>query len=165
MIRRGVHKSVQALEADIRTWIAGWNENPKPLPGPRPPKRSSTHWQDISSGFPAGRTSAVGHLPLGARPAARELRWGARRPLPAVIVLIVEFHHDHSAAAYEGGCGPGVPGAAAPGREGSARSAQERGRRHLAEDETGRARSPGRGHAAKRYRRPAWFELHDRASR
>ena len=31
MIRRGVHKSVQALEADIRAWIASWNENPKPF--------------------------------------------------------------------------------------------------------------------------------------
>jgi transposase len=31
MIRRGVHKSVQALEADIRTWIASWNQNPKPF--------------------------------------------------------------------------------------------------------------------------------------
>ena len=31
MIRRGVHKSVQALEADIRTWIDHWNENPKPF--------------------------------------------------------------------------------------------------------------------------------------
>jgi transposase len=30
-IRRGVHKSVQALEADIRAWIAGWNTNPKPF--------------------------------------------------------------------------------------------------------------------------------------
>ncbi|WP_327689499.1 IS630 family transposase [Streptomyces tubercidicus] len=30
-IRRGVHKSVQALEKDIRTWITTWNENPKPF--------------------------------------------------------------------------------------------------------------------------------------
>jgi len=30
-IRRGVHKSVQALEADIRTWIESWNENPRPF--------------------------------------------------------------------------------------------------------------------------------------
>jgi transposase len=30
-IRRGVHKSVQALEADIRDWIAQWNQNPKPF--------------------------------------------------------------------------------------------------------------------------------------
>jgi hypothetical protein len=29
MIRRGVHKSVQALEADIRTWIENWNADPK----------------------------------------------------------------------------------------------------------------------------------------
>ena len=30
-IRRGVHKSVQALEADIRAWIASWNADPKPF--------------------------------------------------------------------------------------------------------------------------------------
>ena len=31
MIRRGAHKSVQALEADIRAWIAAWNDDPKPF--------------------------------------------------------------------------------------------------------------------------------------
>jgi hypothetical protein len=31
MIRRGVHKSVQALEAGIRTWIDTWNQNPRPF--------------------------------------------------------------------------------------------------------------------------------------
>jgi hypothetical protein len=25
-----VHKSVQALEADIRAWIASWNADPRP---------------------------------------------------------------------------------------------------------------------------------------
>jgi len=30
-IRRGAHKSVQALEADIRSWIADWNNNPRPF--------------------------------------------------------------------------------------------------------------------------------------
>jgi transposase len=30
-IRRGVHKSVQALEADIRAWITGWNQKPRPF--------------------------------------------------------------------------------------------------------------------------------------
>jgi transposase len=30
-IRRGVHKSVQALEADIRTWMQQWNTDPKPF--------------------------------------------------------------------------------------------------------------------------------------
>jgi transposase len=30
-IRRGVHKSIQALEADIRDWIQTWNENPRPF--------------------------------------------------------------------------------------------------------------------------------------
>ncbi|WP_344222345.1 IS630 family transposase [Kribbella sancticallisti] len=31
LLRRGVHKSVQALEKDVRDWIAEWNENPKPF--------------------------------------------------------------------------------------------------------------------------------------
>ena len=31
MIRRGVHKSVAALEKDIRNWIKDWNQNPKPF--------------------------------------------------------------------------------------------------------------------------------------
>ena len=30
-IRRGAHKSVQALEADIRDWIENWNQNPRPF--------------------------------------------------------------------------------------------------------------------------------------
>ncbi|WP_229348728.1 IS630 family transposase [Streptomyces sp. UNOB3_S3] len=29
-LRRGVHRSVQALERDIRNWIATWNDNPRP---------------------------------------------------------------------------------------------------------------------------------------
>ena len=31
MIRRGVHKSVQALEKDVRAWIKTWNQNPRPF--------------------------------------------------------------------------------------------------------------------------------------
>jgi transposase len=31
LIRRGVHTSVQALEAEIRDWIATWNDNPRPF--------------------------------------------------------------------------------------------------------------------------------------
>jgi transposase len=31
LIRRGVHKSVQALEHDIREWIETWNDDPKPF--------------------------------------------------------------------------------------------------------------------------------------
>jgi transposase len=31
MIRRGAHRSVQALEADIRAWISNWNNDPKPF--------------------------------------------------------------------------------------------------------------------------------------
>jgi transposase len=31
MLQRGVHKSVQSLETDIRNWIAQWNDNPRPF--------------------------------------------------------------------------------------------------------------------------------------
>jgi len=31
LLQRGVHNNVQQLEADIRNWIATWNENPRPF--------------------------------------------------------------------------------------------------------------------------------------
>jgi len=31
LLRRGVHKSVQALEKDVNAWIKTWNEDPKPF--------------------------------------------------------------------------------------------------------------------------------------
>jgi transposase len=31
LLRRGVHQSVQALEADIRAWVADWNQHPRPF--------------------------------------------------------------------------------------------------------------------------------------
>jgi transposase/transposase-like protein len=31
LLQRGDHRSVRALEADIRAWVTAWNENPKPF--------------------------------------------------------------------------------------------------------------------------------------
>ena len=31
LLRRSDHRSVQALESDIRAWVTAWNENPKPF--------------------------------------------------------------------------------------------------------------------------------------
>lgn len=31
LLQRGDHRSVQALEPDIRAWITKWNEDPKPF--------------------------------------------------------------------------------------------------------------------------------------
>ena len=31
LLRRGDHRSVQALEADIRSWVTAWNNNPEPF--------------------------------------------------------------------------------------------------------------------------------------
>ena len=31
LLQRSDHRSVQALEKDIRTWVTAWNENPKPF--------------------------------------------------------------------------------------------------------------------------------------
>ena len=30
-LRRGAHRSIQALEKDIREWITHWNDNPQPF--------------------------------------------------------------------------------------------------------------------------------------
>jgi transposase len=40
-LKRSAHRSVPALNKDIRAWIETWNENPQPLCGPRQPIRSS----------------------------------------------------------------------------------------------------------------------------
>ena len=31
VLQRSDHRSVQALEADIRNWVKTWNDNPKPF--------------------------------------------------------------------------------------------------------------------------------------
>lgn len=51
-IKRGAHKSVQALEEDVRAWIADWNTRPRPFLWTKPPKRSSNHSPDVVGGFP-----------------------------------------------------------------------------------------------------------------
>ena len=62
MIRRGAHKSVRALEADIRAWIEHWNDDPKPFVWKRPRTRSSIPWHDIFGGFQARDTSESTYL-------------------------------------------------------------------------------------------------------
>ena len=36
LLRRGAHPTVRALNADIRTWIKNWNENPRPYVWTKP---------------------------------------------------------------------------------------------------------------------------------
>ncbi len=55
-IRRGAHKSVQALEADIRSWIKSWNDNPKPFVW----KKSAEEILDSLARY-LQRTSGAGH--------------------------------------------------------------------------------------------------------
>ena len=31
LLQRSDHRSVQALEKDLRSWVRSWNENPKPF--------------------------------------------------------------------------------------------------------------------------------------
>jgi len=31
LLQRSDHRSVQALEKDLRAWVAAWNENPQPF--------------------------------------------------------------------------------------------------------------------------------------
>lgn len=56
LLQRGVHKSVQALEADIRAWIETWNENPDPYVW----TKTADEILDSIAAF-CQRTSGAGH--------------------------------------------------------------------------------------------------------
>jgi transposase/transposase-like protein len=55
-LRRGAHKTVQALEADIRSWIEHWNDDPKPFIW----TKSAAEILDALAHF-CQRTSGAGH--------------------------------------------------------------------------------------------------------
>ena len=57
-IRRGVHKTVQALEADIRDWIEHWNRIRHPFVGIKTARRS-THRPNIRRRFQAGTSVLI----------------------------------------------------------------------------------------------------------
>ena len=58
MLRRGAHKSVQALEADIRAWIDNWNNDPSRSSGPKARTRSSNPSDDFCYEFRRGTLGA-----------------------------------------------------------------------------------------------------------
>ena len=47
MLRRGLHKSVQALEAGIRAWVDAWNQDPRSFIWAEPTVASNdrTSWE------------------------------------------------------------------------------------------------------------------------
>ena len=47
LLQRSDHRSIQALESDIRNWIKEWNTDPKPFIWPKPPTRSSNPSHDF----------------------------------------------------------------------------------------------------------------------
>lgn len=62
-LRRGVHRSIQALENDIRAWINQWNSDPKPFVWTKTPdeilERLATHLQRIpAAGYELGQRMA-----------------------------------------------------------------------------------------------------------
>jgi transposase len=57
LIRRGVHKSVVALEKDIREWVKGWNEDPKPFVWRKTAEEIIDPWHDIANELQAQGTS------------------------------------------------------------------------------------------------------------
>jgi transposase len=66
-IRRGVHTSVQALEADIRAWIAAWNTDP----GPYVWTRTANQILERLAGY-MNRTPDSRHQPPNPKSAPRE---------------------------------------------------------------------------------------------
>ena len=71
-----MHKSVQALEADIRAWIETWNQNPRPFAWTKTAAEILDSWQNISRRFPAWHTRPP-KTSLGPR---RDARQGSLAP-------------------------------------------------------------------------------------
>jgi transposase len=70
-LRRGAHRSIQALEKDIRDWITDWNDNPKPFTWTKTAdeilERLDSYLQRIpGAGHTSARTphSLDNHLPV-----------------------------------------------------------------------------------------------------
>ena len=59
LLRRSDHRSVQALEKDIRSWVAECNENPSRSSGRTPLRRSSPSSADFSDELTAQNTSST----------------------------------------------------------------------------------------------------------
>jgi len=56
LLQRSDHRSVQALESDIRKWVTGWNENPKPFIWTKPAEQILESLQRLLQ-----RTTGAGH--------------------------------------------------------------------------------------------------------
>jgi hypothetical protein len=67
LIRSGVHTSVQALENDIKDWIATWNTNPRPFTWTKTADEILNSLAELGTGHPANkaeltnRTSGATH--------------------------------------------------------------------------------------------------------
>jgi transposase len=55
-LRRGVHKTVQALEKDIRTWTKSWNNNPRPFTWTKTSDQILERLATYLDRIPGGRT-------------------------------------------------------------------------------------------------------------
>jgi transposase len=56
LLRRSDHRSVQALEKDIREWVKAWNENPQPFIWTKPAEEILASLQRLLQ-----RTCGAGH--------------------------------------------------------------------------------------------------------
>src|SRR5262245_42292618 len=91
LLHRGVHTSVPALEADIRVWIDTWNEDPKPVCGPRPRTKSKSSAPSPDDDAPA----ATRALPGGSKGG----RWGHNKLLSGPDYFIGR-HGTHDACRH-----------------------------------------------------------------
>jgi hypothetical protein len=73
LLRRSDHRSVQALEKDIRAWVSAWNDNPKPFVWTKTAEQildSLTHSDDLLNESTARDTSSAAHNNAAPSPVA-----------------------------------------------------------------------------------------------
>lgn len=96
-LRRGAHRSVRALNADIRTWIQTWNNSPRPFAWTKPLTRSSNRSPASARESTNHDTSRAHRLRAARRRAliatSSSRCAGAARACPAAAAILLPMTH------------------------------------------------------------------------
>jgi transposase len=100
LLQRSDHRSVQSLEADIRKWVKGWNENPKPFIWTKTAEQILESLKRLLQ-----RTNGAGHWLGGALPLKQKCPLPGRQRAFYAFRSISTSYCGAGDGSYEAACG------------------------------------------------------------